>query len=134
MTKVLIAPAVALLVLACTMEAPEITAQSDGAALFSEHCAACHGATGSATGPLAADLGLTPPDLTRIAARDGGFDYARVMSVIDGYKAPARSMPAFGDMLQEAEFTVFDTGDGIQSPVPIPLLALAQHLEAIQVP
>lgn len=109
--------------------------QTDAARLYTDHCASCHGSSGTGDGLLADGLTPRPADLTRIAARNGGtFDLVSVMSTIDGYKLPERSMPRFGDMLAEAEYTQVDTGDGVMTPTPIPLLALAEYLKGLQQP
>lgn len=109
---------------------------SEGAALFAENCAVCHGSGGRGDGPLAGDLTPPPPDLTTISARSGGtFPRAEVLSTIDGYtrgdKAQGPDMPEFG-LLLRGETVPVDTGDGIMSPVPRPLAAILFHLESIQ--
>ena len=113
---------------ACAPEA-EVSGRSDFMAL----CSACHGA--DAKGVTAADaLSKVPPDLTRIAARNGGnFDYASVMSRIDGYTRddPGQAMPDFGALL-EGETVLVDLGDGTLTPTPARLFGLAQYLASIQ--
>jgi mono/diheme cytochrome c family protein len=112
----------------------EMPAPDEGRALFMQHCAACHGPGAQGDGPLAAELGLMPADLTRIAQRNGGaLPRAQVMSTIDGY---ARSdapdgMPEFGVLL-EGDLVPFDSGDGMQTPTPRKLVALLEYLESIQ--
>lgn len=108
----------------------------EGAALFAENCAVCHGSDGRGDGPLASDLHPAPPDLTAISARAGGtFPRAEVLSTIDGYtrgdKAGGPDMPEFG-LLLRGETVPVDTGDGIMSPVPRPLAAILFYLESIQ--
>jgi len=50
-------------------------------ALFGVYCAACHDQDGKGGGPVARSLKVTAPDLTRIAARNGGtFPLARIQS------------------------------------------------------
>ena len=44
----------------------------DGAELFAQHCALCHGADALGRGPLAGELMWNPADLTSIAARNDG--------------------------------------------------------------
>jgi len=111
----------------------------EGAALFAENCAMCHGATARGDGELAdeirAELGRRPSDLTTIARRnDGVFPRAEVLSYIDGYtrgRLPEQNMPEFG-LLLEGPTVPVDTGDGVMSPVPRPLVALMVYLESVQ--
>lgn len=44
----------------------------DGAELYREHCAVCHGADAKGNGPAAVALKKAPADLTAIAAQNGG--------------------------------------------------------------
>ncbi len=44
----------------------------DGAELFANHCAICHGADGQGRGAVSGQLMWSPADLTRIATRRGG--------------------------------------------------------------
>lgn len=124
------ASAVALLLLtAC-----DPVEQVDAREIYLANCAACHGPAGKGDGPLASDLDPRPSDLTQIARRnDGVFDYRAVMAMIDGYNAPHRDMPRYSNMLAQADTMYFDTGDGIMTPTPVPLVALAEYLESIQV-
>jgi mono/diheme cytochrome c family protein len=97
-----------------------------GAALFAQDCAACHGA--DATG---GDLG---PDLTGLAAAHGGrFPTMRVMAQIDGLGRHGDAdavMPEFG--ARGMGDTVVVEADGLGTPVPVDLLALATFLEGVQ--
>lgn len=101
---------------------------ADGRKIFADECAACHGEDAKGNGFAAAGLAKTPPDLTQIAARNGGiFDVNAVMSTIDGlHHSPDNPMPEFGagDM---GEIIMVD-----RTPVPAELLALAGYLESIQ--
>lgn len=125
-------PAAALAVLAGCVTPP---AEPVGRALFLDYCAACHGTEARGDGPAAADLDVSPPDLTRIAARNGGvFPGAQVMSTIDGYTRADQhggSMPEFGALL-EGPMIRYDSGDGRLTPTPKPLVDLAAYLESIQ--
>jgi mono/diheme cytochrome c family protein len=73
-----------------------------GRDLFDFYCAACHGRDGKGGGPVVTALRLPPPDLTALAARNGGmFPDSRVESLIaDGSeKVPvhgSREMPIWG--------------------------------------
>jgi mono/diheme cytochrome c family protein len=100
---------------------------------YSDMCATCHGPSGKGDGEVARDLGMTPADLTQLAANnDGTFPKARVMSQIYGYTqdGPGGDMPAFGVLL-EGETVLVDTGDGIATPTPLRLVQLAEYVEAL---
>ena len=107
-----------------------------GRATYAESCAACHGITGRGDGPLAGDLTKLPPDLTQISAANGGtFPQVRVMSVIDGYTRRGHHesiMPEFGTDLGEGELVLVPTGQGILTPTPERIVALAAYLETLQ--
>ncbi len=101
---------------------------ADGAKIYVEQCADCHGASGMGDGVVAQGLDRKPSNLTTIASRNGGvFDRDAVMSQIDGMHRSADSaMPEFG---------ASDLGDIImvgRTPVPAELYALANYLEGIQ--
>ena len=120
--------AMGLGLVACAPPAPEVS----GRALFAENCAVCHGDGGRGDGPAAA--GMTPPpvDLTRLSAdNDGVFPLVRVMSYVDGYTRPDDTMPEFGSLLVGPTVMV-DTDDGVLTPTPAPLVALAEYLETLQ--
>ena len=110
--------------------------QVSGRALYQDYCASCHGPAGKGDGPAAEGLGNAPADLTGIAARNGGvFPTVRVMSTIDGYTRRsdrASVMPELGVVLQEGPLVLVDTGDGIMTPTPANLVALANYLESLQ--
>jgi mono/diheme cytochrome c family protein len=78
-------------------EAPDMS----GSELYRVFCASCHGNQGHGDGPVAATLKPVVPDLTRIAARNGGtFPVERVRTTIDGQSVPrshgTRAMPVWG--------------------------------------
>jgi mono/diheme cytochrome c family protein len=74
----------------------------DGAKLFGDYCAACHGARGTANGPMTPALKTRVPDLTLIAQRNGGtFPTDLVQAMIAGEKPTGlshgtREMPVWG--------------------------------------
>jgi mono/diheme cytochrome c family protein len=119
------------LVAACARPEVEV-----GRAAYAENCAVCHGAGGRGDGPVAARLARPPADLTRLAARNGGtFDAAAVMSAIDGYFRrgdSAHPMPEFGEALAAEDMVLVDLGDGVLTPAPETLAALAAYLRSIQ--
>src|SRR5205085_2315129 len=82
-------------------------AARDGAALFKTYCAACHGEAATGAGPAAIAMKVAPPNLTKIAARNGGkFPDERVRQIVLG-KGPAahgeRNMPVWGDVFARKE-------------------------------
>ncbi|HBV55944.1 MAG TPA: cytochrome C [Rhodobacteraceae bacterium] len=112
----------------------EMPEASEGAALYAENCAICHGPLARGDGPIAAGLSPKPSDLTKITRRAGDtFPRAAVLSKIDGYtKQPKDAqMPEFGLLLRGATVPV-DVGGNQPSPVPRPLAALLAYLETIQ--
>ena len=113
------------------------TSPEAGRALFTQYCASCHGPGAKGDGPMAAGLGKKPADLTTIAERNGGtFPLARVMSAIDGYTRRndhGSIMPEMGPVLPAGPLVRMDTGDGVLTPVPANLAALAHYLETLQV-
>lgn len=114
---------------ACTPPGPPT-----GKQLFAENCTACHGADGTGSGWVSAGLQRKPADLTGLSARNGGvFPMEAVLSTIDGFhRNPAfeTAMPEFGSFfsgpMEQVEL------DGVMTPVPGPLLAVAEYLESIQ--
>ena len=72
-----------------------------GSELYRVFCASCHGPQAHGDGPVAQTLKPKVPDLTRIAARNGGtFPKERVRETIDGQSLPrvhgTRAMPVWG--------------------------------------
>lgn len=110
-------------------EAPE------GAMLFAENCAVCHGSSARGDGPWSAGMVPPPADLTRLSFANGGtFPKARILSVIDGYDRtglPGQDMPEFG-LLLRGDTVPVDVGDGVLTPTPRPLAAILAFLESLQ--
>lgn len=80
-----------------------------GPALYNAYCAVCHGKNAKGGGPMAKSLKVSPPDLTRIAARNGGsFPLARVRKVISGEEELGsghgnREMPVWGPIFSQID-------------------------------
>lgn len=127
-------PIALLAVLALAACVPAEPEEESGADLFAQYCTTCHGDGGKGDGPTAADLPKPPADLTKIAARNGGtFPMVAVMSKIDGYtKGDDAAMPELGITLSEGPMVRADLGDGVETPTPARLLALAEYLKSIQ--
>lgn len=120
-----------LVVAGCVSE----PAPPTGKQLFAQNCVGCHGTDAKGGGWISDSLTVKPADLTEISARNGGtFPLAEVLSSIDGFHRktlPESSMPEWGYIF-DGPLEQVDTGDGLSTPVPEPLIALARYLEAIQ--
>jgi hypothetical protein len=119
----------------------ESNGPAPSAAEFRNSCATCHGIDGQGNGPLAVLLKVKPPDLTALAARNGGkfpFDY--VMRIIDGRATVGphgtREMPVWGDRYMR-DFPKSVTREPNRSKTAEPLvrariLELTYYLRSIQ--
>lgn len=81
-------------------------------------------------------LRTAPPDLTRLARRNGGrFPLRRVLEIIDGRRLPdahgPREMPIWGDRLREEAAEVYGP-HGAVPVVRLRLLQLVFYLQSIQ--
>ena len=106
-----------------------------GAELFRGHCAACHGAAAEGDGPMVEILEVAPPDLTALAAVEGGtFPLERVVRSIDGRTmilSHGGTMPLFGTILG-GEAAVIDAADGTPVITKAAVIDIAAWLQAIQ--
>ncbi|SFP89902.1 c-type cytochrome [Tranquillimonas alkanivorans] len=121
----------AALLAACQPPQPEEQVPS-GQALYFTYCADCHGPAGEGDGPLADDLARRPADLTALGASDP-FPLAHVMGYVHGYYRagePGQVMPTFGEAL-EGPTVLYDLGDGIPTPTPLPLIELAEYVAGL---
>ncbi len=80
----------------------------DGAKIYRNYCASCHGVDGRGDGPSAPALKAMVPDLTTIAQRNGGkFPAARIRSIIAGDEIPiihgSREMPIWGPIFHRID-------------------------------
>lgn len=78
----------------------------DGATLFDNLCAVCHGVDGKGGGPAAPALAMTTPDLTALSAANGGvFPRQAVEDAINGKRRVVAhgsvDMPIWGELLVE---------------------------------
>jgi mono/diheme cytochrome c family protein len=94
--------------IALALAAPAMAQDDLGARLYFNHCAACHGDEGEGTGPVAASMRVTVPNLRALAQRNGGaFPTDAVRAYVDGRNIPAahgdRVMPIWGDVFLGAD-------------------------------
>ncbi|MEQ8705696.1 MAG: cytochrome c [Phaeodactylibacter sp.] len=90
-------------------EAPVHKAQDPlerGEELYLSYCQICHGEQGVA-GPMADLLKVTPPDLTKIAARrNGEYPEGLIFDIVKGnkeLKGHGTTMPVWGETFRESE-------------------------------
>lgn len=103
----------------------------DGATIFQESCAPCHGLDGRGKGPVAGALRQEVPDLTTLSRRNGGkFPADRVKNTImlgDRELIPAhgsKEMPIWGPIFHEIEYDR-DLGN-------VRVENLTKHLQSMQ--
>ena len=110
----------------------EMPQPGEGAKLYADNCAACHGFRANEEAVLSG--GQVAPNLSQITARNGGsFPRAAVLSQIDGFSRGSHAgevMPEFGAELTGPIVPV--DIDGTLTPTPRPLAALLAYLEDIQ--
>jgi mono/diheme cytochrome c family protein len=105
MRRVVLGPALSI---ALALAAPALAADDLGVRLYFNHCAACHGDDGEGTGPVAASMRVTMPNLRSLAQRNGGtFPVDAVRAYVDGRDILAahgdRQMPIWGDVFRGAD-------------------------------
>ena len=108
----------------------EVANPKDGAVIFKQDCAVCHGVSGRGDGPAANDLKVRPPNLTTLARRHGGeFPNGYVLEVLrNGVEAPSHGtaeMPVWGPM-----FDTMNRNNAMQSKLRI--INLVNYLKSIQ--
>ncbi|GAB5445968.1 c-type cytochrome [Gymnodinialimonas sp.] len=125
----------AVLAAACTPDLEDRTSAANGAALFAQNCAACHGAQGQGYDGPARDW-TPPPDLTLLSQRNGGVfpeieALATIFGSADHTNPEGRAMPEFGagDL---GPTVVVEVEEGIGTPIPADLVALSEYLRSIQ--
>jgi mono/diheme cytochrome c family protein len=103
-----------------------------GAELYQRFCASCHGHSGLGDGPVASQLKVLVPDLTRITRRHAGvFPAEDVRRIVDGRSIHmahgTRTMPVWGYEFRAAE-------DNASSSAADELVRrLVEYLRSIQI-
>ena len=105
MRRIVLGPALSF---ALALGAPALAADDLGPRLYFNHCAACHGDDAEGTGPVAASMRVTVPNLRTLAQRNGGtFPIDTVRAYVDGRDMLAahgdRVMPIWGDVFRGAD-------------------------------
>ncbi len=126
---------IAPLLLAASLGTAAAQDVREGAALYREFCATCHGVDGMGDGPMAGVLTIKPRDLTLLQANnDGIFPVAQVAARIDG-RDPLVShgspMPVYGFFFEGEDATIkTHTGQPLMTSQPI--VDLLTYLESLQ--
>jgi len=104
----------------------------DGASIFRNYCAACHGLDGRGNGPVSKALKREIPDLTRLSQRnDGAFPAIHVRNTImfgadDLLPAHgSKEMPIWGPLLSSVSSN--------NSEVQLRISNLTKYIESLQV-
>ena len=85
------------------------TSPASGKEMYTQYCAACHGADAKGTGPAAAALKTPPADLTTLAKRSEGGKYPRehIATILkNGTGVPAHGsadMPTWGPLFKSLD-------------------------------
>jgi mono/diheme cytochrome c family protein len=106
-----------------------------GPGLYKEYCASCHGISGLGDGPVASSLKVEVPNLTRIAARQGGrFPADRIRKIIDGRTTMpphgSREMPVWGQEFRSAAVNDLPAQQRVDGLIDL----LVQYIQSIQGP
>lgn len=120
----------ALLLMEHGARAAELTSYS-GAELYQRFCASCHGRSGLGDGPVASQLKVLVPDLTRLARRHGGeYPAEDVRRIVDGRSVHmahgTRTMPVWGYEFRAAGDTASGAADEL-------VRRLVEYLRSIQI-
>jgi len=109
---------------------PDAPAAARGKVIYQRYCGSCHGKEARGDGALASDLRVAPPDLTTLAAKNGGkFPFDSVAQAIDGRKTTrghgASDMPVWGEVFPK-------TGGTDSSSVSTAVGRLTHYLWSVQ--
>lgn len=109
---------------------PDAAAAASGRTTYGRYCTSCHGTTARGDGPLANDLRVPVPDLTTLAARNGGqYPFERVVRIIGSGGElrghGSRDMPAWGDAFKRTKGIAAPTADAA-------IRNLAQYIASLQ--
>ncbi|MGA8149873.1 MAG: c-type cytochrome [Terriglobales bacterium] len=106
------------------------TSPASGTEMYTTYCAVCHGVDGKGNGPAAEALKVPPPDLTKLARKNGGkYPSDHVTSAIQGdLHLPAhgsKEMPVWSDLF-------WGMSQGHSSEVQLRVTNLNKYIESLQ--
>jgi mono/diheme cytochrome c family protein len=102
---------------------------TDGATMYRDYCAACHGPTGKGNGPAAPALKTVPTDLTRLAANNKGtFPTMRFQEIL---QHGTGTVLAHGSMDMPTWGRIFDTMND-PSGTMLRMRNLSMYVEQLQ--
>jgi mono/diheme cytochrome c family protein len=107
---------------------PPYTRTTDGASMYRDYCAACHGVSGRGDGPAVPALKVTPTDLSRLARNNKGTfptDYFQTVLQHGTTVAHGTDMPTWGSIFAASE---------PPGPVQVRIVSLRRFVEQLQVP
>ena len=100
----------------------------DGAHVYREYCAVCHGVSGRGDGPAAPALKIPAADLTRITQRHGEFPRKTIEEMILGQDLEpshgSREMPIWGPIFRRS---------GDRDVQTLIVSNLVEHIRSLQV-
>ena len=107
----------------------------DGRAVWLDACASCHGPSARGDGPMAEMLALPVPNLTGLAAANGGsFPWLRVVHLVDGrsgLRGHGGPMPILGALMR-GDAVAAEAPDGSPVITSARVLAVVAWLESVQ--
>lgn len=107
-----------------------------GRDIYMTYCWQCHGPDATGTGPMAEMLAIETPDLTGLAARNGGvFPLEAVARQIDGRDAVLAhggDMPIFGPFLDSDKSVALQLPSGQPMMTGLPLANVIIYLQSLQ--
>jgi len=115
------------------------TARLPGDHLYQNLCAACHSSDGSGNGMASGALGIGAPDLTRIAASNGGeFPYIEIERLIanSDFRKPhgGSLMPAWEQQFKSVYFRTARNPLQREAYARDRIRELSNYIETIQLP
>ncbi|SNT27868.1 c-type cytochrome [Tropicimonas sediminicola] len=128
------------LIVAALLAAGGVSAQEPdpelGRDIYMSYCAQCHGFDAQGVGPMAEILSVVTPDLTGLAARNGGaFPTDTVAMKIDGRTpllAHGGDMPLFGQFFDVGESVLVRLPSGQSMMMSLTLANVVAYLETLQ--